>query len=126
MSLYFRFAKTVFCPLRKDIKVLSFLLLFFSDPEFIESHHFLWRFVYSYISILAIRMRYYFAFKMGKKLYFLNSFGFSLVYSSVLFSQESLSNCTLRSSSFLFSVSPIVKVIPFNCIAHPFCASFIA
>ena len=43
------------------------LLSVFADEEFINSHHLLWRFVYSYISILSIRMRYYFAFKMGKK-----------------------------------------------------------
>jgi len=47
------------------------------DPAFIESHHFLWRFVYSYISILAIRMRYYFAFKMAEAVNNMCGLGFN-------------------------------------------------
>ena len=54
-------------PLIMRKKEPKMLLSIFADEEFINSHHLLWRFVYSYISILAIRMRYYFAFKMGKK-----------------------------------------------------------
>lgn len=47
------------------------------DEEFINSHHLLWRFVYSYISILAIRMRYYFAFKMAEAVNNMGGLGFN-------------------------------------------------
>lgn len=42
-------------------------LISFLDPDFINSHHLAWRYAYAYISLVGIRMRYYFAYKLGKR-----------------------------------------------------------
>ncbi|KAL9962973.1 hypothetical protein ACROYT_G032132 [Oculina patagonica] len=47
------------------------------DPEFIRSHHLLWRFAYSWISIFAIRLRYYFAFKLAETVNNMCGLGFN-------------------------------------------------
>ncbi|XP_020624973.1 membrane-bound O-acyltransferase domain-containing protein 2-like isoform X2 [Orbicella faveolata] len=47
------------------------------DPEFIRSHHFLWRVLYSWISILSVRMRYYFAFTLAEAVNNMCGLGFN-------------------------------------------------
>ncbi|KAK3738858.1 hypothetical protein QZH41_015067 [Actinostola sp. cb2023] len=74
--------------LKKSLVSLLCLLLFFNvtprfpislnaDEHFIGSQPFLWRLLYSWISIIAIRMQYYFAFKTGEAINNLCGLGFS-------------------------------------------------
>ncbi|KAJ7361776.1 Lysophospholipid acyltransferase 1 [Desmophyllum pertusum] len=47
------------------------------DPEFTRSHHLIWRITYSWISIVSIRMRYYFAFKLAEAVNNMCGLGFN-------------------------------------------------
>ncbi|XP_068736427.1 lysophospholipid acyltransferase 6-like [Montipora capricornis] len=72
--------KTLGAVLCLGIMVMSgshFPIIRNGDPEFINSHHLLWRYMYAYISILVIRMQYYFAYQLAEAVNNIAGFGFN-------------------------------------------------